>query len=151
MTTRKLSAGPANMTGWSEQELSSWLDERLPSEQMAALEEQLRTDRSLQSQIAELMQIRDQGGHSAGEIWQRLQLTCPSRSDLLEHLHHKLDPDHSDFINFHIETAGCSRCQANLRDLQDTAHRSPASAEQRKRLHGLPSQFAQSRDDFRVT
>lgn len=151
MTTRKLSAGPANMTGWSEQELSSWLDERLPSEQMAALEEQLRTDRSLQSQIAELMQIRDQGGHSAGEIWQRLQLTCPSRSDLREHLHHKLDPDHSDFINFHIETAGCSRCQANLRDLQDTAHRSPASAEQRKRLHGLPSQFAQSRDDFRVT
>ncbi len=104
---------------WTDQELISWLDERLPAVRMAMLEQQLRTNDFLRVRVANLIQHRDQGGHSVGEIWYRGRLSCPSRSELGGYLLRTLSPEVSDYLDFHLLTIGCRLCQANLEDLQE--------------------------------
>lgn len=125
---------------WSEQELLNWLDERLPADQMAALETQLRVDSQLRRQVSLLMQIRDQGGHSAGEIWQRAGLSCPDRTILRQFLQQTINPDYSEYIRFHLTTVGCRYCQANLVDLQANDN-DASNIQRRQRLHQVSSQL----------
>ncbi len=125
---------------WSEQELLNWLDERLPADQMAALETQLRVDSQLRRQVSLLMQIRDQGGHSAGEIWQRAGLSCPDRTILRQFLQQTINPDYSEYIRFHLTTVGCRNCQANLVDLQANDN-DASNIQRRQRLHQVSSQL----------
>lgn len=106
---------------WTERELSAWLDERLSADRMSELEQQLRDDEELRARVAQLIHHRDQGGHTVGEIWQRAGLSCPSRSELGGYLLGTLPSAEAAYIEFHLLTVGCRRCQANLNDLEQHA------------------------------
>lgn len=119
---------------WTDRELSAWLDEMLPAERMAELEQLLRSDESLQARVAQLIHHRDQGGHSVGEIWQRAGLSCPSRSELSGYLLRTLSPDQNSYVEFHLMTVGCRICQANLKDLEEHANQSKEMSGRRRRF-----------------
>lgn len=119
---------------WTDQELTSWLDERLPADRMAELEQQLRTDDSLKIRLSRLIQHRDQGGHSVGEIWYRGRLSCPSRSELGGYLLGTLSQEVHDYLDFHLLTIGCRLCQANLQDLQEQSEHPEDSTVRRRRF-----------------
>lgn len=119
---------------WTDRELAAWLDEMLPAERMASLEQELRDDKSLQSRVATLIQQRDQGGHSVGEIWQRAGLSCPTRSELGGLLLQTLSKEAADYVEFHLFTVGCRVCQANLKDLEEHANQSGRTPDRRRRF-----------------
>ena len=104
---------------WTDRELTAWLDELLPAARMAEFETQLRTDKSLQSRVAQVIRHRDQGGDSIGEIWQRGRLSCPGRTELGGYVLGTLSSAAADYLDFHIRTVGCRVCQANLNDLEE--------------------------------
>ena len=117
---------------WTDRELSAWLDEMLPADRMAELEQELRREPALQSRVAQLIHHRDQGGHSVGEIWQRSGLSCPGRSELGGYLLGTLRNEEAHYIEFHLLTVGCRMCQANLKDLDEHTHQ-PGDTPARRR------------------
>jgi hypothetical protein len=133
--------GEKNMT-YSPADLSAYLDEALPAETMAAIEEALRQDPKLCSELAQIIARRDSGVHSLGDIWRRHRLTCPSREQLGSFLLGILEDEESAYVKFHIDTIGCRCCQANLADLK-TQH-----AESTGATAGLPSSAARRRKYF---
>ncbi len=102
----------------THQELEAFLDEALPPEQMARVEQELRDDAELSARLAEIIGRRDAGVHTIGAIWRRHRLTCPSRDQLGSFLLDGLPREHTEYIRFHIETVGCRLCLANLEDLR---------------------------------
>ena len=134
---------------WTDQELVSWLDERLAAERMSELEQQLRTDESLKIRIANLIQHRDQGGHSVGEIWYRGRLSCPSRSEWGGYLLRTLPSEVSDYLEFHLLTIGCRLCQANLQDLQEHSESTDESHVRRRRFFESSAGFLDSDESAR--
>ncbi len=101
----------------SDQDLLAYLDESLPSESMARIESQLRSDAPLRRRVSELIARRDSGVHTVGEIWRRHRLSCPTREELGSYLLHAMMDDQADYVRFHVETIGCRYCQSNLEDL----------------------------------
>jgi hypothetical protein len=112
---------------YSSADLSAYLDEALPAETMAAIEDALRNDPKLCGELAQIIARRDSGVHSLGDIWRRHRLTCPSREQLGSFLLGILTDEESAYIKFHIDTIGCRCCQANLNDLK-TQHADAAAA-----------------------
>jgi hypothetical protein len=118
-------------TDFSNSELEAYLDETLPIERMAAIEDALRSSEELQKRLAAVNGRRDAGVHSLGEIWRRHRLSCPSRQKLGSYLLGVLPREESDYVQFHIERIGCRYCTASVSDLQsqqstaesDVAHR----------------------------
>src|SRR5436190_4448417 len=116
---------------FSNSELEAYLDEALPTDRMAAIEESLRGSEELQKRLTAVNGRRDAGVHSLGEIWRRHRLSCPSREQLGSYLLGVLPRDESDYIKFHIETIQCRYCTASAGDLKsqqsaaeiDVAHR----------------------------
>src|SRR6185369_3602541 len=102
----------------TQSDLQAYLDEALPSDQMAAIETELRNKPDLLKQLSAINARRDAGVHSVGEIWRRHRLSCPTREELGSYLLNVLDSEQSNYIAFHIKTIGCRFCQANLEDLQ---------------------------------
>ena len=88
---------------------------------------------ALQKQLRVLMQERDRGEHSLGAIWRRRRLTCPTREQLGSYLLQTLDADHQDYLAFHLDTIGCSYCQANLADLKVLQEEPAAKTRARRR------------------
>ena len=121
-------------TTFSDQELLAYLDELLPVEQLTSVEKTLRNSQSLQHRLAELAQRRDHGVHSVGEIWRRLRLSCPTRSQLGSYLLGALDAKMADYVEFHIQTVGCRICEANLRDLQEGKQSRPEGEQRRRKF-----------------
>ena len=113
---------------FSTAELEAYLDELLPTERMAAVEEALRHDEPLQQRLAAINGRRDAGVHSLGEIWRRHRLSCPSREELGSYLLGVLPEATADYVRFHLESIECRYCAANVGDLE--AQQSAASAEQ---------------------
>jgi hypothetical protein len=113
-------------------ELEAYLDESLPVERMAAVEEVLRRDPALLRSLETINGRRDAGVHSLGEIWRRNRLTCPTRQQLGSYLLDVLPADQASYIRFHLDTIGCRSCQANLTDLK-SQHSPPAAAQRRKK------------------
>jgi len=109
-------------------ELEAYLDEELPAERMAAIEETLRHNQSLQERLRATNGRRGAGVHSLGEIWRRHRLSCPTREQLGSHLLGVLSPDAADYVKFHLETIKCRYCLASLDDLR--AQQSAAESEQ---------------------
>jgi hypothetical protein len=105
----------------TDHQLLGFLDEMLSANEMVTLENALRNSESLRRRAAVLLQQRDQGAHSIGEIWRRWRLTCPSRGQLGQYLLGTLDRDTADFLDFHIRTVGCRLCAANLQDLEQAS------------------------------
>lgn len=55
---------------------------------------------------------------SLGQIWRMEGISCPKRSTLGRQLLDALDPAWRSYIDFHVNTAACERCTANLDDLR---------------------------------
>lgn len=112
---------------FSNSELEAFLDEALPVERMAAIEDALRHDAALQKQVAAVSGRRDAGVHSLGEIWRRHRLSCPPRERLGSYLLGVLPRDEADYIAFHVDKVECRYCEASIADLK--AQRTAAEAE----------------------
>jgi hypothetical protein len=106
------------MSRITQSDLQAYLDEALPSDQMAAIEAELRKKPDLLKQLSAINARRDAGLHSVGEIWRRHRLSCPTREDLGSYLLGVLDKEPAEYIDFHIKTIGCRLCQANIEDLE---------------------------------
>lgn len=106
------------MTTFTDAELSAYLDEDLPQERMALVEQALRDDAALAQRLTHLVGSRDAGVHTVGAMWRRGRLSCPSREQLGSFLLEVLDPAHNEYLRFHLETVGCRVCNASLDDLQ---------------------------------
>jgi hypothetical protein len=103
---------------FSNSELEAYLDELLPIEQMAAIEDALRRSEELQKRVTAINGRRDAGVHSLGEIWRRHRLSCPGREQLGSYLLGVLPRDAAHYVKFHLETIGCRYCAANIADLE---------------------------------
>jgi hypothetical protein len=128
----------------SDAVLLAYLDDALPGERMATLEQVIRTDALLQKRIEVLVSQRDSGMHSLGDIWRRHRLSCPTREQLGSYLLGAMLEQDSKYIEFHIETIGCRYCHANLEDLRCSQRQSKTeesktteatTTERRKRIY----------------
>lgn len=114
---------------YSQTELAAFLDEALPPDRMAAIEQSLKGgDDALADQLATICGERDAGMHSLGGVWRRRRLTCPTREQLGSFLLGVLDEGHTDYVRFHVETAGCRPCGASLEDLKNQQSAAQAEA-----------------------
>lgn len=118
-------------TPFNEAELEAYLDEALPAEAMAAIENALRQTPELTRRLAAINARRDGGVHSLGEIWRRHRLSCPTRAELGSYLLGVLADEQARYIAFHLEEVGCRYCQANRSDLEE--HQSAADASRKRR------------------
>lgn len=107
-----------NPKKYSSAQLEAYLDEMLPADQAAAVEEDLRAGGELKDRLAEINDRRDAGIHSLGEIWRRHRLSCPSRQQLGSFLLGVLSEGEADFVKFHVETVACRYCAASVEDLR---------------------------------
>lgn len=102
----------------TEAELLGYLDETLPAAALAEIELALRGSEELRQRLAALCARRERGIHSVGSAWRRHRVGCPSRSQLGSYLLEAIDPALADYIQFHVEVAGCRLCAASLDDLR---------------------------------
>lgn len=116
-------------------DLEAFLDEALPPEEMARIEQALRRDRTLLRQLTAICSRRDAGVHSLGAIWRRHRITCPTRQQLGGFLLGTLSDEQAAYIRFHLDVVGCRYCQANLFDLEQQHQESPQKAERRRRRY----------------
>jgi len=119
----------------SEAELEAFLDEALPAEEMARIEQLLRQEPTLREKLAELQARRDSGVHSLSEIWRRHRISCPSRETWGSFLLGAVDPAMAAAMRMHLEVMGCRYCQANLADLQRRQTEAPPVVETRRRRY----------------
>ncbi len=119
----------------TQAELEAYLDEALPVERMAQLEQQLRDDPSLGQKLAAINARRDAGLHSLGEVWRRHRLTCPTREQLGSYLLGVMQQDEADYLRFHLDVSGCRACQANLDDLKTRQTDEPATVDRRRKKY----------------
>ncbi|MDV6029707.1 MAG: hypothetical protein F9B45_06280 [Phycisphaera sp. RhM] len=105
------------MPEFTDAELVAFLDEALSDERSTALEGQLREDAELRQRLIAVRGRENAGLHTLGAIWRRGRLSCPLREELGQFLLETLSDEQSDYIRFHLETAECRYCQANLADL----------------------------------
>ncbi|NOZ38875.1 MAG: hypothetical protein GXP24_01445 [Planctomycetes bacterium] len=103
---------------YTNADLEAYLDESLSSARLASVEAALRDEPELVDQLATIAGRRDAGVHSLGAIWRRQRLSCPSREQLGSFLLGVLDPDHADYLQFHLDEVGCRYCNASVEDLR---------------------------------
>ena len=132
----------------SDHQLLAYLDEMLPVEEMATLEKEMRGSQSLRRRAASLTRRRDQGLHSVGEIWRRLRLSCPTRSQLGSYLLEALDTDFSEYVDFHIRAVGCRLCAANLADLEQSLDSSPETPQRRRKFFQSSAGFLKKLGEY---
>lgn len=120
-------------TTYSDEQLLAYLDEQLPVEELAGLEQVMRSSDALRRRTALLARNRDQGAHTVGAIWRRLRLSCLTRSQLGSYLLGVLDRDQTDYVEFHLHTLGCRYCNANLQDLEEHQKTTTESNSRRQR------------------
>lgn len=114
-------------------ELEAYLDEALPGEEMARIEAAARTNAELARRLVGIHARRDGGSHSLGDIWRRHRLTCPTRHELGSFLLGVLPKEHTAYIAFHLQDAGCRYCQANHDDLKRQQAEQAAAGERRRK------------------
>lgn len=110
----------------TDADLLAFLDETLPVERCVVIEQQLRESQPLRSRLAGLLASRDREGRAVGDIWQRHRLSCPSVSELSGWLLQVLEPDRSEYLEFHLQVVGCRYCQASLDDLRSAQQQAGA-------------------------
>ena len=120
---------------FSTSELEAYLDEALPTERMAEVEERLRSEPALVEKLVAINGRRDAGVHSLGEVWRRERLSCPAREQLGSFLLGVLPEETAAYITFHLKTVGCRYCSANLADLEAQQAEADASAKTRRQKY----------------
>lgn len=118
---------------FSHTELEAFLDEALPSEQMAQIETALRDDSALVDRLATIVGKQDAGVHSIGATWRRHRLSCLSREQLGSYLLRILDAEQNEYVRFHLEKIGCRLCNASLEDLSQQHAATNAEAVESRR------------------
>lgn len=114
-------------------ELVGYLEEALAAEDMARIEDHLRTSAAWRAALAEIRDEVDTGDHSVATIWRRHRLTCPSREQLWAYSEGGLLPDQEDYIGFHLKIIKCRWCSANLADVRVTKALVPPEDQTRRR------------------
>lgn len=112
--------------------LRDYLHEALPDAEQAGVEKALRESPQLQALFKTVRDEADRGEHSLGAIWRRARLSCPTREQLGGHLLQAIDPELSDYIEFHLKTVGCPICEANLDDLRKRQADADAGTQKRR-------------------
>ena len=102
----------------TRQMLRDYLHDALPETELAAVERALRGSTELQKQLSEIREEEDRGEHTAGAIWRRERVSCPTREQLGGYLLGSIDEGLEHYVRFHIEMVGCPFCQANVDDLR---------------------------------
>ncbi len=123
------------MTSHRIADLEAYLDEALPTEEMTRIELALRTDPKLAEWLAEIIARRDSGLVSLGAIWRRHRLSCPARQELGSYLLGVLPEEAAQYLEFHLDVAGCRYCQANLSDLKEQQADPHSAAQERRRKY----------------
>lgn len=118
---------------FTEADLLAYLDEALPPQRAAEVERAVRDSAALRQRLSVLLERRDQGGHTLGEIWRRRQLSCLSRTDLAQYLNGQLSAVKREYIEFHTAVIKCPVCEANLEDLRQLAQAPIDDQSQRRR------------------
>ena len=121
------------LMNFTEADLLAYLDEALPPQRAAEVERAARESIALRQRLSVLLERRDQGGHTVGEIWRRRQLSCLSRTDLSRYLSGHLPPADREYVEFHTGVMHCPVCTANLEDLRQLTQAAPPEQEQRRR------------------
>jgi hypothetical protein len=98
--------------------LRDYLNDALPDNELANVERALRDSAELRDLLREVLEQQDRGEHTAGAIWRRERVSCPTRDQLGGYLLGAGDPELLEYIRFHLEEIGCPYCQANLDDLK---------------------------------
>ena len=123
------------MAKLTDQILQAYLEEGLTSEQMAKIEQLLRTDDTLANRLAQLVGQRDAGVHSIGEIWRRHRVSCIDRQQLGSYLLGAVMEEEKSYIEFHIQEVGCRYCQSNLQDLKRAQEETQTQSTTRRRRY----------------
>lgn len=135
----------------SDAELEAFLDEELGAELSAEVERALRGDEELRGRLVHILNRRNSGVHTVGEIWRRHRLCVPTREELGGYLLGILPEEHADYIRFRVEVLGCPYTIANLRDLeaQGAAGKQPQQPEsqQARRRRIYQSSIGMLRDE----
>jgi anti-sigma factor RsiW len=118
-----------------QSDLDAYLDEALPPEEMARIEQVLRNSPELLERLAAINARRDTGVHSLGAIWRRHRLSCLTREQLGSYLLGALSTETAGYVEFHLQIIGCRYCQANLIDLQKQQAETPETVETRRRKY----------------
>ncbi|MDY0170909.1 MAG: hypothetical protein RBS80_30495 [Thermoguttaceae bacterium] len=118
---------------FQQSDLEAYLDEALPPEEMARIEQALRDDARIAQRLAMLASRRDSGVHSVGGVWRQHRLSCPTREQLGSYLLDALPDAWAEYITFHLDEIGCRFCRANLADLKRQQEEHPQTADQRRR------------------
>src|SRR5206468_3394706 len=105
---------PVSTAMFTDLQLEAYLDEALPAEEMARMEQSLRNTPELTQRLTIVLGRRDAGLHSLGEIWRRHRLSCPGRGKLGSYLLNVVPQAEANYIQFHLDIVGCRYCQANL-------------------------------------
>ena len=135
------------MSQFTDAELTAFLDEALPASRCAELEHELRANGELRSRLVEVRGRESAGLHTLGAIWRRSRLSCPTRSELGQHVLGTLPEEFSDYIRFHLDTIGCRYCQANLADLEAASLPDEVPAQRRRRYFQTSAGYLANKDN----
>lgn len=120
---------------FSQADLEAYLDEGLPPDEMAAIEEAMRNDDDLRQKLAMIHGRRDAGIHTLGEIWRRYRLTCPSREQLVLYIDQRLSAEETEYIRFHLEDVYCRLCVASYEDIRISREEEEDETDNRRRRY----------------
>ena len=134
------------MNHFTDAELTAFLEEALPASRCAELEHELRSNGELRGRLVEVRGRESAGLHTIGAIWRRARLSCPTRSELGQHVLGTLPEEFSDYIQFHLETIGCRYCQANLADLEAASRQDEVPAQRRRRYFQTSAGYLTNKD-----
>src|SRR4029079_7369657 len=98
--------------------LRDYLNDALPDTELVRVEKARRDSSELRAILAEVLDQEDRGEHTAGAIWRRERVSCPTRDHLGGFLLGADDPEWLEYIRFRLDVIGCPYCQANLDDLR---------------------------------
>ncbi|HBN78549.1 MAG TPA: hypothetical protein DD473_22610 [Planctomycetaceae bacterium] len=136
------------MSTISDEDLLAYADELLNLVTASTIEAKLRKDSSLRERLQALLDGRDSGSISIGEVWRHGRISCPSRSEMGLYLMNALEAERLDYVAFHLESIGCAYCQATLEELKTAAESLELNAQdtqRRERLFASSAGFLQSR------
>ncbi len=126
---------PGPLRPIDEVALRDYLADALPPGESARVEKALRDSAELRARLEDVRRNRaDAQLHSLGAIWRRGRLTCPDRQQLGSLLLDVLDPDLTEYVQFHLEVIECAYCRANLADLKAQSEAAGASRSRQHRI-----------------
>lgn len=120
---------------FSDSDLEAYLEEALPPEVMASIEQALRADSRLVRRLAAVSARRDTGIHTLGEIWRRHRISCPTREQLGSYALAALGDEAAEYIRFHLDVIGCRYCGASLSDLENQQVEEARTSQHRRRKY----------------